>query len=521
MKAKMLKIAGVKNEKEFYKKFPTEEAFMAKHGKEFQKELKKAQMGQILHTTDDTPKGISPLAVDPLIEMQYDPLGMPSFYQQEALAPAKALQQIGDTLSGSKKSAKKGKSIKKAQFGDEETGPTLSGTAAGGQYNWQTNPLGQQTPNYNWGAGQKKKTNLAGAIPVVGGILKGIGMLKEEKAMLQQAKQQKGLSSLMKQAVASAPNQPIKRTYARPEDGVFSPDQYNYSYGTAQTPSFMTAEDGAFVRRNMIGGIPGEIMNTFAPDTIYSDSGYEPLEDSDKIKQYQGGGGLSNFLSKAQAFGAGNPIISGAAPYAANIGGLMGGYGFTPSGGSTIGSSIGGVLGPVGGLVGGMIGGAFDRKAQKIKNLNRQTMRDITDVTGMEFGRGVQAQNYGFMENGGDVSDEYKWVSHSWQPQVITTFGEHKVSDLLTPPNDADMLRAGGHIRQNYTYPTDYQMAMGGELQTTWGGDASPISYNPFLPGTGETVMFHGNSHDESDGKGRTGIGVKYGGEGKIGRAHV
>jgi len=41
MKAQILKIAGVKNEKEFYKKFPTEAAFMKKHGKQ----LKKAQGG--------------------------------------------------------------------------------------------------------------------------------------------------------------------------------------------------------------------------------------------------------------------------------------------------------------------------------------------------------------------------------------------------------------------------------------------------------------------------------------------
>ena len=42
MKDQILKIAGVKSEKEFYKKFPTEEAFMAKHGKAF----KKAAMGK-------------------------------------------------------------------------------------------------------------------------------------------------------------------------------------------------------------------------------------------------------------------------------------------------------------------------------------------------------------------------------------------------------------------------------------------------------------------------------------------
>jgi hypothetical protein len=52
---------------------------------------------------------------------------------------------------------------------------------------------------------------------------------------------------------------------------------------------------------------------------------------------------------------------------------------------------------------------------------------------------------------------------------------------------------------------------MGGELQTHWGGYAEPMSENPYLPGSGETVMFRGKSHDESDGKGNTGIGITYG----------
>ena len=41
MKDQILKIAGVKSEKEFYKKYPSEEAFMKAHGKAF----KKADMG--------------------------------------------------------------------------------------------------------------------------------------------------------------------------------------------------------------------------------------------------------------------------------------------------------------------------------------------------------------------------------------------------------------------------------------------------------------------------------------------
>jgi hypothetical protein len=80
------------------------------------------------------------------------------------------------------------------------------------------------------------------------------------------------------------------------------------------------------------------------------------------------------------------------------------------------------------------------------------------------------------------------------------------------------MLRAGGHLK-NYTAPSARAMsterpdyfAMGGQLKTTWGGDAETISQNPYLPGSGETVMFRGQSHDESDGRGHTGIGVKYG----------
>jgi hypothetical protein len=115
------------------------------------------------------------------------------------------------------------------------------------------------------------------------------------------------------------------------------------------------------------------------------------------------------------------------------------------------------------------------------------------------------------MEDGG-------WVSHDWQPQVITQFGGYDMKDLLRDDPTMDTLRAGGHLK-NYTAPSARAMsterpdyfAMGGQLKTTWGGDAETISQNPYLPGTGETVMFRGQSHDESDGNGNTGIGVKYG----------
>jgi hypothetical protein len=79
------------------------------------------------------------------------------------------------------------------------------------------------------------------------------------------------------------------------------------------------------------------------------------------------------------------------------------------------------------------------------------------------------------------------------------------------------MLRAGGHLKE-YTPPSARAMSterpamqMGEELQTHWGGYAEPMSYNPYLPDGGETIMFRGQSHDESDGRGNTGIGITYG----------
>ena len=63
MKAEILKIAGVKSEKEFYSKYPTEEAFMKAHKKEF----KKAAMGTKMvnkQLTQLTDFGNPPIAQD-------------------------------------------------------------------------------------------------------------------------------------------------------------------------------------------------------------------------------------------------------------------------------------------------------------------------------------------------------------------------------------------------------------------------------------------------------------------------
>jgi len=51
-----------------------------------------------------------------------------------------------------------------------------------------------------------------------------------------------------------------------------------------------------------------------------------------------------------------------------------------------------------------------------------------------------------------------------------------------------------------------------GQLQTHWGGRSEAMSYNPFLPGNGETVEFKGDMHNGSKIQGNSGIGITYGG---------
>jgi hypothetical protein len=225
------------------------------------------------------------------------------------------------------------------------------------------------------------------------------------------------------------------------------------------------------------------------------------------IKQYNKGGKLKK---KAQT-GAG---IAG--QLGGGLGSVIGGGRFSQAGGAgKIGSTLGGIAGSVipgvgtiiGSAAGGLIGGAIGGKnARETADLEEQAQNNIMGSALQQGAQSIQSNYSGFMEDGG-------WVSNDWQPQVIATFGEHKLKDLLKPPHDAPMLRAGGHLKE-YTAPSERAMEtydMGGELETHWGGYMEPMSQNPYLPDGGVTVMPRGQSHAESDGKGNTGIGITYG----------
>jgi hypothetical protein len=411
MKDQILKIAGVKSEKEFYKKFPNEEAFMAKHGKA----LKKAAMG-------------SRMVNDQL--HQLTDFGNPPIADAGATTPP--------------------------EF--KFTKPESFGSAAST-------------------AGMSALNNLDK-------IAGGISAIGEQKKNIKKADQTAQLSGLALQANQTM--QEPKRKYVTPYDNPTQPGQLGNPYGSGTN---YLAQNG-----RMIGGNPTEIQNTYAPtNDIYDDLGFEPLQET--YKQFRHGG----HMPKAE----------------------FGEY-FQDSGqaqvGSAVGESIGSAFGPAGAAVGkflgkvagNALGGAKDARAL-------QAQKDKTALSQNQLAF-QQARSQGplnaYMENGG-------WVSHDWQPQTITTFGEHKLSDLLRPPHDADMLRSGGHLAQvDYTPPSaealytgrpgmpraqyGAQMAMGGELEVGDGGHFETMSYNPNLPG-GEIGMFRGASHDNG------GIQTKYG----------
>ena len=419
-----LKIAGVKNIDEFYQKFPTEESFMAKYGKQ----LKKADNG-----------------FAGLIK----PNAMPNV----------DMINLGNT---------KGFGLTKLD----------STSLTPPKYDY--NPL------------------LQGVANNAGTIMAGIQKIGQEKKDIAELQKYGKVSDVVAKAAGTKPER-VKRKYVRPEDNLI---QGSNPLGTGT--NYLAAENGA------------EIQNTYAPDVMYTDLGYEPLNDSNP-KQYKKGGKLKKAAN-------GFDMFSG-------IGGQLGGMAGSALGGGTgdvgagaeIGSSIGGLasfipgIGPAAGLIGstlgGAIGGLFDAPRQKqMKEAKEKLQKNLDSAMLTSQIGNVQASNSSFMEDGG-------WVSNDWQPQVIASFGEHSMKQLLKPDPTMNTLRAGGHLKE-YTAPSASamytgrdlpyqmedggQMAMGGDLQVHR-GEAETLSYNPFLPNNGETVMFRGPSHDDG------GMPISYG----------
>jgi hypothetical protein len=456
MKDQILKIAKVKSEKEFYKKYPTEEAFMKAHKKEFKKAAMGSKMvNDQLHQLTDF--GNPPIAQKGtnLVGNSANAIGWGNY--QPAVQPATYSNWTG-LVGGSKNAAGQEvvtKAATDAAFGE---GNLPEGAGGGGIQ------------------GKLGGAAMAGlnALPAIIGGIEAIGSQKKAIKKADQAAQLSGLSLQAQQTM-----KPPKNQYVRPEDSLVQPGQLGNPYGTGT--NYLQAEDGA-----MIGGNPTEIQNMYNPGDMYDDLGFEPLEET--YKQYRRGGNMpkAEFGEYFQD--------SGQAQIGSGVGSAIGSM-FGPAG-----SAVGSLVGKV---AGNLLGGAKD--ARKLQAQKDKTALN-TSMMGFEQARSQGPLNAN-LENGGYMNPEYN-------PQVIAKFGDYSVKDLLKPPYDADMLRAGGSIGSGYytppsaralqTYEYGGQMALGGELQIGEGGYAETLSYNPNLPG-GEIGMFRGASHDNG------GIQTQYG----------
>jgi len=501
MKDQILKIAKVKNEAEFYRKYPSEEAFMKAHGKAFKKAAMGAKMVNTqLHQLTDF--GNPPVAQnginfnDLMTNASAKNAGMSA--QQYTAAQQKQQQApssgggIGDLIGTAAKYApqimeaigKNGKKIFKYDDGGDVTTPA-DGTAES-----MPDLPGDavKAPDNSFDYKGLAKSMIGQAGPIIAGIEK-IGQQAKD---IEKAHTAADVSGLTAQAAGLRPEL-VKNKYVRPEDTIAQPGQLGNPQGKGT--NFLSAANGTH-----ISGNPTQIQNTYAPGgDLYGDLGYEPLNDSNP-KQFAFGGPIPTADFGDYFQDSGQAEIGGAAGQAI---------------GTVLGGPLGGLAGKaIGTVAGNLLGGAADMN--RLHGYQDTTKKNTQAAAFASGANALHAQNAAFMKDGGYTDSEHAWVSNGWQPQVIAKFGDLDVSQVHSFAHQGmDSLRAGGHLKE-YTPPSAAAMsterpsyALGGELQTHWGGDLETLSNNPY--DASATIMPKGQSHEESDGKGRTGIGITYG----------
>jgi hypothetical protein len=565
MKAKFLKIAKCKTEKEFYKKYPTEAAFFKAHP-EAKESIKKAQIGTLIGGATPKQNVAKPMSfidyqeyrdeADKIVTGKTQEERDKEAYEQAMLAAASkggggggggGMGSLSSIMSMAQKALGKGDEGGGGSVGEGIMssggfgaigGGIGDGGIGGGRYGKRIHKaqggetieiddadLGDEDSGYAFEGGPNannerfnnslgKIGQLAGQFAgPVGQIGEGLSMLKEERKKKKQAQQQAKVSDVAARASLTREEE-SKRRYVRPEDIQNTGEEFFPIYGVGT--NVLTRNGGAIRRAqdgSLIGGNPTEIQNTYSPEyTLYDDLGYEPLYDSNQVKSYYYGGRLHQMAA------------GGGVPWG-QIGGIANNFGQSMMGGedaggkigSTIGSTagtlIGGPLGgAIGGFVGGMAGNLLDTNDRDTRKAQAKTKNNVQRMALNSAFQGLNAQNNRYVRNGGDI-DSYEdggYMNPEYNPQLITMFGDHTAEDFA---DYANKYRAGGHLK-SYTEPSERAMetyAMGGQLKTHWGGKAETMSHNPYMPGSGETVVFRGQSHNESDREGNTGIGITYG----------
>jgi len=469
MKAEFLKLAGVKSEKAFYKKYPTEAAFFKAHP-EAKKSIKKAQSGL---TVDKNNNGVPDYLenmnpnVGNIIQSQMQSPGVNAGMYTSTPYPTPDYNKMYMGMSTA----------------DEQLTPPIDYNK---QYMNMSTADEQLKPLTEGNQPSNANAMIQGGMNIFGGLMSGINKRKEQQRLLDDEliPWDKALDVVKRAKISNQFAEKPKRTWIRPDDQnqIFNINQMFPGQGVGT--NILSAKNGVRLQDGgMIGGNPTEIQNTYDGGMdIYSDLEYEPLYDVDQVKSYRYGGEIPS----AQ-WGA---FSQGGEGFGQNTYGSITKTLFPNSGGSEIGSAFGSIGGPGGALIGGMLGGMFDRLPGKVANAQKRIEGDLKDISGMDYAEGVHGYlgGIGVAEHGANLN-----------PQVITEFSGNNLRSLLE-------LRSGGHMKGSYVQPSERALdtyALGGQLKTTWGGEIETISENPY--DESETVLFRGASHDDG------GIGVKYG----------
>ena len=474
MKSEFLKIAGVKSEKAFYKKYPTEAAFFKAHP-EAKKSIKKAQAGINIDSNrngiPDYLENMNP-NIGNIIQGQMKSPGVNAGMYTSTPYPTPDYNKMYMSMSTADEKLTSPIDYNKQYMSMSTADEQLK------------QPQGQQPSNAN--------AMMQGGANIFGGIMSGVNKIREQKRLLDEEliPWDKALDVVKKARISNMFAEQPKRTWIRPDDQnqIFNINQMFPGQGVGT--NILSAKNGVRLQNGgMVGGNPTEIQNTYDGDMdIYSDLEYEPLYDVNQVKSYEYGGEIPS--AQWGVFSPGNQ------GFGENTYGSIPKTLFPNSGQSEIFSSIGSVAGPRGALIGGMLGGMFDRLPSKVAGVQRRINNDLKEIAGMDYTQGVHGylNGIGVAENGANLN-----------PQVIAKFGELDAQDYAKFAHK-DEFRSGGHMKGSYIQPSERALstyALGGQLKTTWGGEIETISDNPY--DESETVLFRGASHDDG------GIGVKYG----------
>ena len=507
MRSEFLKIAGVKSEAEFYKKFPSEEAFMKKHGKALKKLKAKSEGSFKAHK-------------------MYGPKG-----------EVKTAKTLKEHLALKKKGW--GHESPKAQFG-KTFGSNF------GNVDTDIQGLGDdalQGPSFDMlGDGSMDLGSMAtfgvGAIGALKNYDEGRRQEQKVRNIAEQSYKATGVGLDASVAIANEQKKykPNLNNFNRPEQFATSGENLLPVDGVGSTPISKTGgaykaqrgkstskphpnpmfekhndsltnqykkhtNDSTKIRKGQLlheaipkGEMNDEYRKAFA-ELLYK-YGYKaqtggtfkgefmPIVNPNQQKQFNQGGYLkakTGFDMSNLQWGAGE--YSGIADAATNL--ATGNEGVSASG-----KFAGGALGTVGNLIAPGVGGAIG------KFIGENVFDDLSgNVAATErYNKGAQRNVLGIQNNAG--------ASTLHSGNVATRNGRSVPS-----------YRSGGNMKGNYVSPNPSAldtMKLGGQLKTLWGGEAETVAYNPYAGG--ESLMFKGNSHETRDPRtAETGIGIAYG----------